>query len=316
MKLAIKIGSTALADSCAMSDFAVVLRALLYDGHTAIVVHGGARAFLGDDNSQIAPAKGEDPGDMALMVLGGRVNKYLVATLGAAGVPAIGICGADGNTVRLRRVHPGLRSNGHDLEVATVNPFWLDAITRSGGVPVLANVALGPDARYHYLCADELAGACAIGWRTDALIFLTGDEGFQDSDGKVVRWLGTEQITALRAGSSVPDRMLSKLIACQNALTQGVNRTRIFPARHIQNLPSFFTERLNFGTEIIPGDSRTARVGLGLGSTPETGEAPVTGRRMDPDPQSPQEIEAQSSANTDQVLLESCGGKLRVTAGG
>ncbi len=43
--------------------------------------------------------------DVALMVLGGMVNKKLVAAIQAAGMPAVGFCGGDGMTFRARRKH-------------------------------------------------------------------------------------------------------------------------------------------------------------------------------------------------------------------
>ena len=49
--------------------------------------------------------------DVALMVLGGMVNKKLVAAIEAAGMPAVGFCGGDGMTFRARRK----QVNGSDL---------------------------------------------------------------------------------------------------------------------------------------------------------------------------------------------------------
>lgn len=231
---------------------------LLSEEHQVCIVHGGTRAFIGGENCDsvlATPLTGEQTADNVVKVLGGQVNKSLVACLGRAGVQAIGICGVDANVVRLRRVQPGTPSNGHAMEVAAVDSFWLDIITRNGGVPVMANVALGPDRRYHCLCADQLAAACAIAWHADALIFLTGAEGVQNDDGSIMRWLESGQIATSMGSSAASHRMLSKLVACHHALKHGVHRARIFPVCRMQSLPDFYIKRIDCGTEIILASS-------------------------------------------------------------
>ena len=75
------------------------------------VVHGGGSALtrvlkqLGKQSEFIGGLRVTDAEtrDVALMVLGGMVNKKLVAAIQAAGMPAVGFCGGDGMTFRARR---------------------------------------------------------------------------------------------------------------------------------------------------------------------------------------------------------------------
>ena len=112
-----------------------------------------------------------------------------------------------------------------------------------------------------------MAAACAIGWQANALIFLTGGKGIHDKDGKIIRWLEAEQINLLVTSSIVADKVLPKLVACHDALKQGVHRVRIFPVSHIQSLPSFFMERLDCGTEIIISPQQRYRADLAIPSS-------------------------------------------------
>ena len=237
-----------------MTKLAKAASQLLSQGHQVTIVHGSARPLLNPDgNGADRPSTKvkEWPDDPALMVLGDRLHKCLVASLNRAGVPAIGVCGADGNMVRIRRLRSGSPSNETTLEVAAVDPFWLNVISQNHGVPVMANVATGANDGFHCLCADDLAAACAIGWRADALIFLTSAEGVRNGDGMVLRWLEAGQDANLLSHSAGSRGMLSKLVACNKALRSGVHRARILPVSQTQSLSTFCFERVDYGTEVI-----------------------------------------------------------------
>ena len=118
--------------------------------------------------------------DVALMVLGGMVNKKLVAAIQAAGMPAVGFCGGDGMTFRARRKHIAGNDLGFVGEICFAEPCWIEALWQQGGIPVLASLALGADGEYYNVNADEMAAACAAACHANALIFLTdvpGSEG-------------------------------------------------------------------------------------------------------------------------------------------
>ena len=74
--------------------------------------------------------------NIALMVFAGKVNKGLVAALGALGQPAVGMTGGDGLLFRARkkRTAPDLGFVG---EIAASDPRWIEAIWKLNGVPVI-----------------------------------------------------------------------------------------------------------------------------------------------------------------------------------
>lgn len=256
VKLVVKISTTVLSDKVVSGKFASTITQLLADKHRIAIVHGGHR--LGHqkacghgtglhENQQV---NGE-AGDLALMVLGGRVNKTLVCTLSATGIAAFGLCGGDGNIIRVRNTWTHAPRPCSTVEVASVDPQWLDAISSRGGVPVLASVGLGPDHQHYGLSSDQLAAACAIGWDADALIFLTGADGVKNLDGSVVRWLQTGNGFRLPEHLVINQDMRSKVRACYDVLSRGVRRARIIPLAQVDSLTHFYFERINYGTEVV-----------------------------------------------------------------
>jgi acetylglutamate kinase len=188
--------------------------------------------------------------DVALMVLAGKVNKQLVAGLGALGVPAMGLSGGDGLIFRARkkRTTPDL---GYVGEIAASDPRWLEAIWNLNGVPVLSSMALGFDGEYYNVNADEMAAACAIACRADALVFLTDVPGVKGANGAVLRWLSIDQIAEMALSAVISGGMLPKLSACREALLNGVKRVRILPAEAAASLPDLCSSRVTHGTEVM-----------------------------------------------------------------
>jgi acetylglutamate kinase len=184
------------------------------------------------------------------MVLGGRVNKFLVASLGAHGQSAVGLSGGDGLIFRARkkRTAPDL---GYVGEIVASDPRWLDTIWKMGAVPVISSMALGFDGEYYNINADEMAAACAAACKADALVFLTDVPGVRGADGEVMRWLSVDQIAALTKDEVISGGMLPKLSACREALLQGVKRVRILPADAASALPDLCTSRVVHGTEVL-----------------------------------------------------------------
>jgi acetylglutamate kinase len=256
--IVVKIGGAALEDSATLRKCARAVAELAQDGHHVAVVHGGGAAVtrvlqqLGKKSEFINGLRVTDAEmrDVALMVLGGIVNKKLVAAIQVSGIPAIGFCGGDGMTFRARKKHV----QGHDLgfvgEICFVDPSWIENIWRQRGIPVISSLALGSDGEYYNVNADEMAAACAAACHANALIFLTDVPGVKDQQGMVIPWLSTKQAADLAAGSIISGGMLPKLQACGQALKQGVGRVRILPAAEVEVLSQFYLTKLSCGTEV------------------------------------------------------------------
>ena len=258
MKFVVKLGGAALENPELLQRCSRAVAELARDGHKVALVHGGGvqltrlLAQMGKKSEFVAGLRVTDAEtrDAALMVLGGRVNKSLVASLGQCGQPAMGLTGGDGHIFRARKkkTTPDL---GYVGEIAATDPKWLDAIWTMGAVPVISSIALGFDGEYYNINADEMASACAIATKADALVFLTDVPGVKGADGNVMRWLSLQQIPALTAQAVVSGGMLPKLNACKDALLHGVKRVRILPAESASVLPDLLNSRVNDGTEVM-----------------------------------------------------------------
>ena len=258
MKFVVKLGGVALEDPLVLDLCAKAIFNLTSDGNQVAVVHGGGvqltrtLALMGKKSEFISGLRVTDAEtrDTALMVLAGRVNKTLVATLGQVGQQAIGLAGGDGYVFRARKkkTTPDLGFVG---EIASTEPKWLEAIWKMGAVPVISSIALGFDGEYYNINADEMASACAIATKADALVFLTDVPGVKGADGNVMRWLSLKEIPELERAMVVSGGMLPKLNACRDALTHGVKRVRILPAAAAASLPDLITTKVNDGTEVM-----------------------------------------------------------------
>ena len=258
MKFVVKLGGAGLETPVLLEGSMRAIAELVRDGNQVAVVHGGGVQLtktlkaLGKQSEFINGLRVTDAEtrDTALMVLAGKVNKSLVAALGALGQPAVGMSGGDGLIFRARkkRTSPDLGFVG---EIASSDPKWIEAIWKLGGVPVLSSMALGFDGEYYNVNADEMAAACAIACRADALVFLTDVPGVRGSDGEVMRWLSIDQIAEMAKTAIISGGMLPKLGACREALLNGVKRVRILPAEAAGFLPDLCTTRVAHGTEVM-----------------------------------------------------------------
>ena len=258
MKYVVKLGGAGLETPSLLEGCMRAIADLVRDGNQVAVVHGGGVQLtrtlkaLGKQSEFIDGLRVTDAEtrDAALMVFAGRVNKGLVAALGALGQPAVGLSGGDGLLFRARkkRTVPDL---GYVGEIAASDPRWIEAIWQLNGVPVLCSMALGFDGEYYNINADEMASACAIACRADALVFLTDVPGVKGAGGEVLRWLSIDQIAEMAKSSVVSGGMLPKLAACREALLNGVKRVRILPAEAAGYLPDLCSSRVAHGTEVM-----------------------------------------------------------------
>jgi acetylglutamate kinase len=258
VKIVVKIGGAALDDKATLRKCAQGIVELAQDGHRVAVVHGGGSALtrtlklLGKESAFVNGLRVTDAEtrDIAVMVLAGIVNKSLVAAIGLAGIPAVGLCGGDGMVFRSRRKLMRGRDLGFVGEICSVEPRWLEAIWREGGIPVLSSIALGSDGEYYNINADQMAAACAAACHADSLIFLTDVAGVKDAAGAVIPWLSTKEVGMLVADAVIAGGMLPKLEACSQALNKGVGRVRILPAAQAEVLSQFYFAKLACGTEV------------------------------------------------------------------
>jgi acetylglutamate kinase len=238
---------------------------LVRDGNQVAVVHGGGVQLtrtlkaLGKQSEFINGLRITDAEtrDVALMVFAGKVNKSLVAALGALGQPAVGLSGGDGLLFRARkkRTAPDLGFVG---EIVASDPRWIEAIWQLNGVPVLCSMALGFDGEYYNINADEMAAACAIACRADALVFLTDVPGVKGASGEVERQVRSAPL----AGRHV--QVIGPLIRIERG--RGIGHVKVaakeFPGRGLKNEVPAALREADGGVKFGSGASEFAEVGV------------------------------------------------------
>ena len=156
--------------------------------------------------------------DVALAVLAGLANKTLVAELIARGVPAVGLSGVDGATLRAEREDAELGLVGR---VSAVESSLLEDLLSAGRVPVVAPAALDPRGEILNVNADSAAGAIAAAISARLLVLLTDVPGVRGADGRVLALLDRERARSLVESGAVEGGMLPKVEACLVAAAAG-----------------------------------------------------------------------------------------------
>ena len=247
--IVIKYGGNAMENEELKNSFArdVVLMKLV--GINPIVVHGGGPQ-IGDllkrlniesrfvEGMRVTDA---ETMDVVEMVLGGLVNKEIVALINRNGGKAIGLTGKDADFIRARKLEvssaaPEVQKSeiidiGHVGEVSKINPEPIDMLVNSDFIPVIAPIGVGENGVSYNINADLVAGKVAEELGAEKLILLTNISGLQDKNGKVLTGLNTKQVDALIEDGTIYGGMLPKIACALGAVRNGVKSAHIIDGR-------------------------------------------------------------------------------------
>jgi acetylglutamate kinase len=185
--------------------------------------------------------------DAVLKVFAGTVNHQLVAALVAAGARPVGLTGLDAALAVAEQLDAALGAVGR---VVKTNPEILDLLTDGGYLPVVACIGGGPRGEIFNVNADQMAVACATGFRAERLFFLTDVEGVRDGSGSTVASLTPGAIESLIAAGIAIGGMQAKLEAAKWALASGVGEIAIAPGRERGILGRLIAGE-NVGTRVV-----------------------------------------------------------------
>jgi acetylglutamate kinase len=264
----VKYGGHAMTDEMLRHSFARDIVLLKYVGMHPVIVHGGGPQI--DETMRRLGLKArfeaglrvtdEETMDVVEMVLGGKLNKEIVATLNLHGGQAVGLSGKDANliTATKKRLYrqtthdgpPELIDIGQVGDVKAINSTIIQVLETNGFIPVISPTGVGEHGESYNINADTVAGDIAAALKAEKLLFLTDVAGILDRDGKLLSNLNPESITALKRDGVIDGGMLPKVDACLQALDHGVAKAHIIDGRvpHAVLL-ELFTDR-GVGTEI------------------------------------------------------------------
>jgi acetylglutamate kinase len=158
---------------------------------------------------------------MVTAVLGGLVNKEIVAAINTGGGQAVGICGVDGSLVqgRIRNKEMGYVGN-----IVKVDQSLLTALLESGFIPVIAPISLHSFDRpptaplILNINGDTIAGEIAAVIGAKKLIMLTDVNGIRNQRGELLPNLSPLEAKSLIDSGVASGGMIPKLKACLRAL--------------------------------------------------------------------------------------------------
>ncbi len=199
------------------------------------VVHGG-----GDEISTLQRALGREPSfvngrrittdddiELVRMVLSGAANKRLVASLSAAGIPAVGISGEDG---RLLSAEPiDVEKFGKSGKPVKADVQLIEALVSGGFLPVISPVATNHRSPSHEpLNVNGDDAAAVIAAALNAELWLVADvPGVLDENRNLLASLDQANTESLVAEGTVNSGMQAKLEAGFSALAGGASTVRI-----------------------------------------------------------------------------------------
>jgi acetylglutamate kinase len=185
------------------------------------------------------------------MVLAGKLNTEVVASLVTGGVPAVGLSGVDGGMLLAKKqTAPDLGFVG---EVVHVNADVVRTLMAQRFVPVVASIAVDEFGQAYNVNADVVAAELAIALNAEKLVFLNDVPGLIGQTGDLLSELSAEQcIDLLGRGGVVEGGMIPKLESAVEAIEAGVGRVHLVDGRveHSLVLELFTPEGV--GTMITP----------------------------------------------------------------
>ncbi len=264
----IKYGGAAQVEDALKDSFAQDVALLNFIGIRPVVVHGG-----GPKISETMKKMGKEPSfvqgqrvtdketmDIVEMVLGGLVNKEIVALINSHGGKAVGVSGKDGGLIKAKKklLRKSDRKGEEEVvdiglvgEVEAVTPDILYSLEKDGFIPVISPIGVGNSGEAYNINADYVASAVASALKAEKMILLTDVQGIKDDKGNVIATVRKKDIKKLLDDGTVSGGMIPKVQACVRALGGGVKKTHIIDGRVPHSLLLEIFTREGIGTEIV-----------------------------------------------------------------
>ena len=237
----VKLGGAAIdrESDLALAQDVLLLRSV---GVRCVLVHGG-----GPQVDAMLRRVGKEPEfrdglrvtdaetlEIVRMVLVGKINRDLVATINsqAGDEPvAVGVSGEDAGLLTVTPADPSLGFVGN---VTSVRAELIHRLLDDGLTPVISTVGANAEGQPHNVNADEAARAIAVAMKAEKIVYLTAAPGLLDNvndERSLVERLTSAELRERLKSSSVGKGMIPKLKACADAVDQGVNFAHIIDGR-------------------------------------------------------------------------------------
>ena len=243
----IKYGGAAQVEDTLKNSFAQDVVLLSYIGIKPVIVHGG-----GPKISETMKRMGKEPVfvqgqrvtdretmDIVEMVLGGLINKEIVALINNQGGRAVGLSGKDGGLIRAKKkvMKKNDETGAEEVidmglvgEVEEVNPEIVNSLERDGFIPVISPIGAGGSGEAFNINGDYAASAVAAALKAEKLVYLSDIEGILVNK-KLISTLTKPEALRLIEQGSIFGGMIPKVQSAFETVTAGVRKVHIIDGR-------------------------------------------------------------------------------------
>lgn len=238
----IKYGGAALVNEKIKETVIKDIALMKYVGFKPVVVHGGGK----DINNALAKI-GKEPEfrnglrvtdaetmEVVQQVLAGKINKDLTTDLCLQGISAVGICGKDAGTLKVKKIMPGGDDIGLVGEVTAVNTSLIQTLLDNDFVPVISSIGVDEEGASYNVNADYAAVAVAGALHAEKLVFITDVPGILENvedPNSVVSVIHVEEVKELISSGVISGGMLPKVDCCIAGVEAGVQNVHILDGR-------------------------------------------------------------------------------------
>ena len=273
----LKFGGELLEDPQRLTALAATL-AKLARNTPIVVVHGGGReidaslARAGIEKRQVDGLRITDDATLEIVVgvLAGLVNTRFVAALGAAGVSAVGLTGADAGIGRVKAAPPHRTTAGATVDLGRVGepigkdkPSLLTDLCRKRYVPVVSSIGASRTGELFNVNADTLAAHLAGRLKSPRLIVAGATAGVLERDGSTIADMTFRDVDALVTSGGATAGMVAKLAACRHAIENGTREVFVADGKDLAGLAALARHGRAAGagksTRITKGTSAMSR---------------------------------------------------------
>ena len=248
----IKIGGNIIEDGTSLNDFLKLFSNL--EGKKILVHGGGKRATniaskLGIKSKMIDGRRITDAATLEVitMVYGGLVNKDIVAKLQALYVDAIGLTGADINSIKSDKRPVKEIDFGFVGDVKEVASNSIDKLIKADFTPVFCAITHDGNGQLLNTNSDTIASTIAVGmsklYEISIYYCFELNGVLQDFNDKksVIKNINSETYEELLANDIITDGMIPKIDNCFDALRNGVSKVHIGNSSMLTKENEFFT---------------------------------------------------------------------------
>lgn len=186
--------------------------------------------------------------DIVTMIYAGLINKKIVASLQAQSCNALGLSGADGNSIKAHKRINHKLDYGFVGDIDEVNDGLIANLLQNGFTPVFSAITHDHKGQLLNTNADTIASsiASAMAKTYDVRLLITFEQNGVLSDPKdgssVITSITQNEFKSLQATGTISNGMIPKLDNGFDALNLGVKEVIVTSFSNIVNLTHPYTQ--------------------------------------------------------------------------